>query len=93
MTPIQSLENAALDAYRDGMPWTSFWQDHAADVLRLPDDEARSRLIGRLFSIVTSGDAPALMDADEPPAPLIDAPSPHDYQTAARCLWQPEEAR
>jgi hypothetical protein len=81
---VKQLEILALDCFHRGDRWTDYWEQHAPAVLALDDDAARADLVGRLFSIVTSGDAPAR--PDEPGTPMTDGPGPDDVRTKAHYL-------
>ena len=61
---VKHLERAALAAFRRGIGWAGFWEQHA-DEVRAAKPYSRERfrrLVNRLLSLVTSGDTAGMVD-------------------------------
>jgi hypothetical protein len=93
MYGIRELEQSALAAFRDGIGWNEFWQQHGNEVRKAePWSRGRyRRLVDRLLHLLTTGEP----GGQEPPSiaepwEVDDAQPPafiSDTATAARCLW------
>jgi len=95
MNEIKALERAAIDAFRNGIGWTAYWQQHGEQVQQAEPWNARrfKRLYDRLLALVTSGDTngmTAMAEDDAAPWVADDQPSPHDSITRARLQPMPK---
>ncbi len=90
MNATQTLERAAIDSHRQGKSWAQFWQQHADDIrIAEPHNIVKfRRLVGRLLSIVVSGDDANTEPIDSPwgTDDFQPEPAPTDVGTKARCL-------
>ncbi len=94
----RQLEQLAIDAHSRGVSWCEFWDTHRhAIALCEPFDRGRfHRLVRRLTALVAAGNLDGAepvaaaweLDEDHEPRPV---PIISDTETAARCLWSPEQ--
>ncbi|MFZ1935193.1 MAG: hypothetical protein WCB27_01785 [Thermoguttaceae bacterium] len=78
-----SLESAAIRAYRRGIGWADFWNQHG-DVIRAAEPYNTSRyhrLVAHLLHLVCSGNLSGMKPAGEPWL-LDDVPEPTDGRGA-----------
>ncbi|MEI8375222.1 MAG: hypothetical protein WCJ35_20570 [Planctomycetota bacterium] len=99
----KDLEQLAIDYHDRQATWTTFWRDHSEAVIKLAIHD-KEPLARRLCGLVTAGNLdgaepvpngwseplPYEIAEDARPAPVLVV---DDVTTAARCLWQPAEAR
>jgi hypothetical protein len=94
MNAIRKLERAALLAHHRGEKWNAFWAKHEEQIKTAVPRDRFSGFYKRLFCLLLCGD----LDGREPIGSDEcswekddESHKPHDTQTAARLLWQPEE--